>query len=43
MHNADGSAGKSGYYVAEKVIYDENEALQLTGWNIPTKICKRKI
>ena len=35
--------GKSGYYVAEKVIYDEDDALQRTGWNIPTKIYKRKI
>lgn len=35
--------GKSGYYVAEKVVYDENEALQLAGWDIPTKIYKRKI
>lgn len=35
--------GKSGYYVAEKVIYDEDEALQRTGWNIPTKIYKRKV
>ncbi len=34
--------GKYGYCVSGKVIYDENEALQLAGFHTPTKIYKRK-
>lgn len=32
--------GKSGYYVAEKVIYDENEAIRAAKWNVPGVIYK---
>lgn len=32
--------GKSGYYVAEKVIYNEDEAIRAARWHIPAAIRK---
>lgn len=32
--------GKSGYYVCDKIVYDEDEALKTAGFDIPERIYK---